>query len=167
MNTFSNAILSAIRAELERQLVTWVPSVDPSRAYAVKIGPLQGNPDLDAAPINVEVYANDPDNPEQWMDEAVEWEIGGTAIWIRRFTLLFRALLVESGESLEESLAIASDLRDRIEQFLLTTNWGSIQSRHEEADFLGGLEGEVSQGGGPDAYDWAGKIRFEVITRRR
>lgn len=166
MTTLISGMLNLIHDTLEQELITNISVDDPARADIVKIGPLQGEPELEDAPISIEVYHSDPQNPEEWVDEIIEYEMPNTAIWKRKFTVLVRALLVESGASLSESLDIISDVMYRAESAIRHIDWGSVSTEIEypmgcPADEI---QSETEQGGGPGEYDWSGKIRFSVLT---
>lgn len=163
----TDTILQHLHNALEKALITDIPAGDPTRAGAVKIGALQGEPDVDEARISVEIYANDPDRPGEWEDEIIEFEIPRTAYWARRFAVSLRCLLVDTGEPLNEASRIASTLKARIEETLLLLDWTGVVSGTERA--IGVLEGQIysltAQSGGPGEYDWSGKFLFEVQTR--
>jgi hypothetical protein len=166
--SMTDAILKTLAAHLTAKLITEIDTDDPARAGAVKIGPLQGEPDVDVARISLELYTNDPDKPGEWADEIIEWELPRAAIWARRFTILWRALLVESGEPLSEAVDIASTVKARIEIALNTVDWSPIDVSGETVMGcpLDEMDSELRQGGGPDEYDWSGKIGFDVWTRQ-
>jgi hypothetical protein len=152
---------------LTEVMITNVDESDPTRAGAVKVGPLQGEPDVDVARISVEIYHNDPENPEEWVDEIVEWEMPRNPIWARRFTILWRALLVDTREELAEALDIASTLKARIEGTLFDMSW--VVTADDESvvgPMLDDMTSEMIQGGGPGEHDWSGKVMFDVLTMR-
>lgn len=161
------AILKQLETSLTDALITSIPENDPTRAGAVKIGPLQGDPDVDAARISVEIYANDPTGTNDWEDEIVEWEMPRTAIWARRFTILWRALLVDTGEDLDEAARIASTIKSRIEFCINRINWSGLE---EDGETVIGCADDMlsvyTQGGGPDEYDYSGYINFDIETRQ-
>ncbi len=166
MSTFTDAAKAGLRNHLENQLITLIDENDAARADYVKVGPFQGEPELEDAPLSVEIYTNDPEKPDEWHDEILEWEMPRTAIWSRKFTVIYQVLLTETSETLAEAEAIASTLRARIERALNTMNWGSINADGEsvEACPLEDMLSMQAQGGGPNEYNYSGKIRFSVIT---
>lgn len=167
MRSIHEAILQFLRDELEDKLIMSVPVDDPARAGAVKIGPLLGNPEIDAARIAVEVYQNDPDvTSDEYRDHAYEWEMPRTVYWRRYFSIIIRALLVETGESLDESLDISGILTGRIEAALIQMDLSSVSADNEQALFIEDIESEMFQGGGEDEYDWTGKIVCTIRTRK-
>jgi hypothetical protein len=138
---------------------------------AVNIGPLQGNPDPDVARISVEVHHNDPESIDgPWRDYVEIVEIGGAVTWARRFTVKIRCLLVNTRESLEEALEVASIVRDRAELALLKDLFPGIQTDDEYVSrgaMATSLKSDMIQGGGPpDSYDFHIKIYFDVYTTR-
>lgn len=167
MTTLSDAVMTYVEGVLETVLTTNPGASDPAQADEVKIGPLQGDPELDDVPVSVEIYSGDPEKvlEDTWEDEIIAWEIGGVAYWARRYTIRYRALLVDSGESLAEALAIISTLQARIEKELRTTDWGTITADDEAVEFINRISSKTIQSGGPDEYDWLGKTRFELVTR--
>jgi hypothetical protein len=167
MTTASDAIKTALQAHLENKLIAEIAEDDVARASVVKIGPLQGEPELEDAPLSVEIYQNDPEKPDEWFDEIIEWEMPRTAVWSRKFVILYRVLLTETGESLAQGLAIASTLKSRIEYALNTMAWGDVVASDESIETcpLDDMVSKLDQGGGPNEYDYSGKIRFTVITR--
>ena len=177
MSGIHSLILNKVRDELEAALITAIPADDPTRAGVVKIGPLQGDPDPDAARISVELYYNDPDQtitgsgmgsaPEAWDDQVDEIECGAAVTWKRRFTIKARCLLESTGEDLAASHQIAAEVRSRIERALLLMKWNvSTTDEYVSRGVLSeSIRGQVVQAGGPpDAYDFHIKIRFEVLT---
>ena len=167
MTTATEAIKTALQTHLENALITAIPEDDPARADVVKIGPLQGDPEIEDAPLSVEIYQNDPEDLEEWWDEIIEWEMPRTAIWSRKFSIQWRALLTELGEPLAEAVAIVSTLKSRLEIALNTMCWTDIEADGEFIDgcSLEEMESRIDQGGGPNEYDYSGKIRFAVLTR--
>ncbi len=164
--TITEATLQHLQTTLEKALITDIDGESPDRAGAVKIGQLQGDPDVDLARISVEIYPNDPQKPGEWEDEIIEWEMPRTAIWSRKFCILYRALLADSREDLDESVNIASVIKDRIEYTLNSMDYTGVSFGTER--IIGcpveHMLSEISQGGGPEEYDWSGKILFEVLT---
>lgn len=165
----TEVILIALRDHLEERLITLVEEGEPARVGVVKIGPLQGEPDVDVARISLEIYANDPEKTDEREDQIVEWEMPMTAIWERHFTILWRALLAETGEGLLDAMAIASDLKHGIEEGVRTLSWASLSSGNERAIGCGPetMEHRIQQGGGPNEYDWTGKLTFTVQTAQQ
>lgn len=166
-----NEILTHIQTRLEADLITTPGSDDSSAATVIKLGPLQGNPDPDAARISVEVHHNDPENLDgPWRDSVEIVEIGGVVTWTRRFTVKIRCLLDTTKEELEESLAIAAIIKDRAELTLLKELFVGIQTDDEyvsRGPMATSLKSDMTQGGGPpDSYDFHIKIYFDVYTTR-
>jgi hypothetical protein len=174
-------ILQQVELALEDALINNVDPEDPALAGAVKIGSLQGNPDPDQARVSVEIYENDPDPfwgtsgttamKDNWDDEIRFIECGGSATWLRRFTIKARALLVNTGENEAEARAIGSTLRSRIEDTLLNLTLQGVKASDGEYVSRGvlsdQLKGEMIRGGGPpDAFDYYIKVRFSVETTR-
>lgn len=173
-----DAIILALTTSLKTALQDIIPTDDTSRAGAVISGPLQGNPDPDQARISVTIFENDPDAfygaaaqsgmSGSWEDTVFEIECGGSITWNRRFTVKARCLLVNTQENLLESRAIASKVRSRIEQTLLSFKGTGISEDGEVVSrgiFGDNVRGEMVQAGGPpDAYDYHIKVRFELQT---
>ena len=165
------AILDAVQARLQSALIDDLPAGDTAAAGVVKIGPLQGDPDPDTARISVELYDNDPDDTGirgVWDDTIYEIECGGGVTWKRRFTVKARCLLEVSQEGLEDSRAVASTVRSRIEHALLSLSLSGVSSENEYVSrgvFSWSMHSEMTQSGGPPAsYDYLIKVRFEVLT---
>lgn len=168
------AIMEKVRSELETELAR--PSTDPTRIGIVMLGPLQGDPDPDVARVSITVHENDPDQlgqtmpsatREAWDDEVSELEIGGVITWSRKFTVRARCLLEQTREDLTHARQIASSVRSRIEKALLGIDFSGVQSDGEYVSrgvFGENIHGEVIQSGGPEAYDFLIKVRFEVLT---
>lgn len=172
------AILDHVRLLLQDALIDNLPVDDASRAGVVKIGHLQGDPDPDEARISVTIHRGDPDAirgmgtattiTDKWNDKVIEIEMGcGTPIttWARRFSVQTRALLENSGENLAQATEIASDIRKRIEHALLGARLTGVREDDEYVSRgIYDLDAETIQSGGPDAYDFLLKVRFEVWT---
>ena len=168
-------IMTKVQAVLQAALIDNVVGVS-TRAGIVMQGPLQGNPDPDVARISVTVHENDPDQlgynlptstREPWDDTVEEVEIGGVITWSRKFTVRARCLLEQSREGLSDARQITSTVRSRIEKALLGINFVDVHSDNEYVSrgvFGEKIRGEVIQSGGPDAYDFLIKVRFEVWT---
>jgi hypothetical protein len=173
-------IINRIVEALQANLIDNIPADDPAIAGVIMKGPLQGDPDPDEARISVTVHENDPDAiyggaPTQmkdaWVDEIAEVECGAdvySVFWNRRFTVKARALLVNTGENLEQTREIASTLQTRIVRTLLGIEWNGVADENEYVSrgSLGmGLKAEALQGGGPpDSYDYYVKVRFDIQT---
>ncbi len=178
------AVMDYVKARLERDLVYNVNAVsstgnsDDAVPGAIKLGPLQGDPDPDTARISVELYENDPDQEikgsgissadRPWKDEIEEIEIGGCITWKRRFTVKVRVLLEGTREDLENARRIASTVRSRVEKSIMQMRFAGVESDGEYVamgPFSDDLNSEMLQAGGPpDAYDFFIKVRFEVLT---
>lgn len=170
-------IIEKVQDELEAKLITSISEISPTRAGVVITGPLQGDPDPDQARISVTVYEGDPDNffsgnitsmDGTWNDEIAETEIGGSAIWNRRFTVKARCLFAASGESKDEARRIATAVKARIERTLLDMSFAGILDSREYVSrpvIYDTMKSEMVQSGGPpDAYDFFIKVRFDVQT---
>lgn len=166
-----NEILEHIQAQLETDLITTPGSDDSSQATVIKLGPLQGNPDPDAARISVEVHHNDPEDIDgPWRDVIAIVEIGGVVTWARRFTVKIRCLLENTKEELDAARAVSAIVRDRAELTLLKELFTGVQTDDEyvsRGPMATSLQSEMIQGGGPpDSYDFHIKIYFDVYTTR-
>jgi hypothetical protein len=173
-----DAIILALTEALSVATQDLIPMDDTTRAGAVGPGPMQGNPDPDVARIAINIFENDPDAfynsgasgmKDSWPDVVEEIECGGSITWKRRFTVTARCLLVNTQEDLLATRAIASKVRSRIEQTLLAfQGTGITDADTGEYVSLGvfgdTLKGEMIQAGGPDAYDYHIKVRFELQT---
>ena len=172
-----NEILELVQSELEAALIDNVSTSDTARAGVVKLGPLQGDPEPDEARISVTLHENDPDivyksgttSQDEWLDEVVEVEIGGSAsvTWARRFSVKARVLLDETQEELAEAREIASIVRSRIEHTLMRISFSGTTYDNEtvvRGIYAPGISGEMTQAGGPGSYDYHIKVRFDVLT---
>lgn len=172
-----NEILEKVLAELTLACITNLSAGDDTKAGAVLIGPLQGDPDPDVARIHISIHENDPDEFTNgmptgtnriWMDEIEEVEIGGATTWKRRFTAKARCLLDQTREELTDARRIASIVRARIEYTLLGISFSGISENGEYVSrpvISEELVGEMLQAGGPpDSYDFIIKVRFSVLT---
>jgi hypothetical protein len=167
-----------VKDRLERDLVSSAGSGDDAIPGAIKLGPLQGDPDPDVARISVELYENDPDQEIKgsgisagdriWKDEIEEIEIGGCITWRRRFTVKVRVLLESTREDLENARRVASTVRSRVEKSILGMRFANVASQGEfvtMGPLSDSLISEMLQAGGPpDAYDFFIKVKFEVLT---
>jgi hypothetical protein len=170
-------ILSRLEESLSQALIESVPEEDPARVGAIKVGPLQGEPDPDVARISIELYYNDPDqaiggsgigqSPDPWDDQVEEIEIGTTITWRRRFTAKVRCLLESTQEDLAATRAIVSTVRSRLERALLQAKFAGVATADEYVSrgvLSENIRAIVAQSGGPGAYDYHIKLRFEVLT---
>lgn len=176
MSGIHNEVLKKLKTELQKALIDDIALDDPARAGVVMIGPLQGNPDPDVARISVTLHENDPEamlgkevggNRSSWDDEVEEIEVGGCITWKRRFTVKARCLLEQSRETLDDARDITSTIRSRIEVALLKLKFAGVASPTEYVSmgvYSENITGEMVQSGGPDAYDFHVKIRFEILT---
>ena len=175
-----DAILTAVKAQLTLDLITNIDPSDIAIPTVIQEGPIQEEPDPADARISITLHENDPDGvykpantnmTDAWVDTVAEIECGAAITWYRRFTVKGRVLLVNTGESLDIARQIASMLRDRIENSLLNMSFGGIVDA-QTGEFVGksvlspGLKGEMIQAGGPEAYDYHLKVRFQVETTR-
>jgi hypothetical protein len=178
MSGIHDAVLEHVRDALEVALIANVAEDDLARAGVILIGPIQDEPAPDIARISVTLHENDPDRlikgavtgmSEDWSDEVDTIEIGGAVTMRRRFSLKARCLLVNTRENLDAARNIASTVRDRCEETLLSIPFVGIVSGNEYvsrgilSDEFGG---EMLQAGGPEAYDYHIKVRFSVLTTR-
>ena len=176
-------ILDAVQAQLTTDLITDPVAADPNDIAVptvIQQGPLQSDPDPADARISVTLHENDPDGvykpantnmTNEWVDTVAEIECGAAITWYRRFTVKARVLLANTQEDLDTTRQIASTLRDRIEMSLLEMDFGSV-SDPVTGEYVGkpvlspGLRGEMIQAGGPEAYDYHIKVRFQLETTR-
>jgi hypothetical protein len=177
MSGIHDPILTRIENSLTDALITIIPIDDPARVGAIKVGPLQGEPDPDVARISIELYYNDPDqaiqgsgigqSPEAWDDTVEEIECGTSITWRRRFTAKVRCLLESTQEDLAATRTIVSTVRSRLERALLRTKFGDLSTEDEYVSrgiLSENIRTIVAQSGGPGAYDYHIKLRFEVLT---
>jgi hypothetical protein len=176
MSAIHEAILNKLQAQLQLDLIDNVPVDDKSRAGLIVLGPLQGDPmDPDAARISVELHENDPDYEDyEWEDLVADdedggLEIGGAITWHRRFTIRARCLLERTQENLAQTKAIASQVRSRLEDSLLKTQFGGLSSGNEYVSrgvLSQDIVSKMVQNGGPGAYDYLIFVRFDVLTTK-
>ena len=172
-------IADFLEETLQEALIDGVLSGDDARAGVILQGPLQGDPDPDAARISVTIHENDPDvvyksgtsgMSDAWEDEVAEIECGGSITMKRRFTVKARCLLVDTAESLSDARRIAATLRSRIEAALINANFNGLSDGSGEFVSKGvlsdSLKGEMIQAGGPGSYDYHIKFRFQVETTK-
>lgn len=175
-----DAILTAVKAQLTLDLITNIDPSDNAIPAVILEGPLQTDPDPADARISITLHENDPDGvykpsntnmTDAWVDEVAEIECGASITWYRRFTVKGRVLLANTQESLDETRQIASKIRDRIENSLLNMSFAGVVDAGT-GEYVGksvlspGLKGEMIQAGGPEAYDYHLKVRFQVETTR-
>jgi hypothetical protein len=170
----NSLIMDKVETELQAACIDNLDASDTTRAGVVQQGPLQGDPDPDEARISITLHENDPDqlqglnaNPSSWEDKVEEVEIGGAVTWKRRFTVKARCLFVNSQESKLEARRIAAAVRTRIERTLMGMDFSSVLYESEYVSrgvFSTQIFGEILQAGGPDAYDFHIKVRFEVLS---
>ena len=172
----SDAIVDKVYSELTIALMKDLEESDPTRAGLILRGPFQDQADLERARIVVEIYENDPDKFQRgavtsmwgaWEDEVAELEIGGSVIWNRRYTVKGRALMTRTKENIDEARLIASTLKDRLTRTLINIDFAGIQDDEEFVSrgvLSRSIQAEAIQGGGPQAYDYYIKVRFEVQT---
>lgn len=174
-------IMLAYKDKLTADLITAIAEDDITRAGVVKIGELNGEPDPDQARISVLIFPNDPEqeisgsgvgnSPEAWDDRVLETEIGGGITYSRKFTVKCRCLFENTGEDLDTSKAIASQVMQRILKSVLTTDLRTVVSDGETV--VRGAFGDhirsslLMSGGPPDSYDYHIKLRFEVWTYQK
>ena len=172
----SDAIVDKVYAELTTALIDDIAEGDPTRVGLILQGPFQGQEDLERARIVIEIYENDPDKFQRgavtsmwgaWEDEVAELEIGGSMIWNRRYTVKARALMTKTKEDIDNARLIASTLKDRLTRTLITIDFAGTQDDEEFVSrgiLSHKIQAEAIQGGGPQAYDYYIKVRFEVQT---
>jgi hypothetical protein len=175
-----DTILDAVQAQLVLDLITNVDPADNAIPSVVQQGPQQTDPDPADARISITLHENDPDGvykpsntnlTDAWVDTVAEIECGAAITWYRRFTVKGRVLLADTQESLDDTREIASKIRDRIENSLLNMSFAGVVDP-ETGEYVGksvlspGLQGEMRQAGGPEAYDYHLKVRFQVETTR-
>jgi len=174
-----NMVLEYTRDELIRFLYDEVSADDKARTNVVKIGFLQGDPDPDEARISVSVFPNDPDqeirgsgignNPAPWDDTIYEEEVGGVLTWSRKYTVKARCLFTDGTEADNEAEArtLAATVKQRIEKAILSIDYGSISSANEyvcRSASSSSIRSTFVQSGGPGAYDFYIKVRFDILT---
>lgn len=176
MSGIHNEILKRLQAELQKAFIDDILVGDPTRAGVILLGPLQGDPDPDVARISITLHENDPEamlgkelggNNGSWNDEIEEVEVGSCVTWKRRFTVKARCLLEQTQENLSDAREIASTIRSRIEAALLKIKFTGIATADEYVSrnaYSEHIQGEMVQSGGPGAYDFHVKIRFEVLS---
>lgn len=173
-----DAILEHVKSNFETDLIDNV--TDNAKVYQVRLGPVQDDPDVSEARLSVTLHENDPDGvykpgstnmSDAWVDQVSEIECSGSVTFVRRFTAKARVLLDTTGEGLSEARDIASKLRTRMEQSLLNMRFSGVTDA-ETGEYVSKrvfnhfIYGEMIQGGGPDAYDYHIKVRFQVETTR-
>jgi len=174
-----NLVLEHTRDELIRMLYTDIAEDDKARTNVVKIGFLQGDPDPDEARISVTVFPNDPDqeirgsgigtNLAPWDDTIYEEEVGGVLTWSRKYTIKARCLFTDGQEAENEALArtLAATAKHRIEKAVLKIDYGEISSDSEyvcRSASSTSLRSAFVQSGGPGAFDFYIKVRFDILT---
>ncbi len=178
MSGIHDLVLVYVWDALKKALIDDISDDDPARAGIVTIGELQGDPTPDDARISVTLHENDPEAAISgvvsglkgtWYDEVDEIEIGGTSTWVRRFSVKARCLLVNTAENLDDARAIASTVRERIEDTLSTLPFTGVANASEYVSrgvLSEEMAGEMLQAGGPEAYDYHIKVRFSLLTTR-
>jgi len=177
MSGIHNLAMLKIQSALQTALIDNIPATDKARAGVIALGPLQGDPDPDTARISVSIFENDPDavlgkegsaETLRWIDTIYDIEVGGCITWQRRFCIKARCLLENTGEDLLTANDIASTVRSRIEQALLSCKFTNVLADSGEyvsrGVFASSLRGDMLQSGGPGAYDFHIKVRFELLT---
>lgn len=176
--SIQDAVLDHIQDAFQLALIDEIDPADPARAGVVQRGRLQDDIDPDEARISVTLHEGDLDAirgvgtatglSSSWNDEIIEMEIGaGSPVptWARRFSVRARCLLEQTAETLDEAQAVASTVRKRIEDTLMHTRYTDVT---EDGEYVCRpaytLQGETIQSGGPDAYDFLIKVRFELWT---
>ena len=171
------AIIDHTVTLLQKTMIDDLLSTDSTRAGVVKKGDLQGEPDPDVARISVTIHENDPDSiigggissmSDSWKDEVIEVEVGGGRTWSRKFTVKIRCLLDRTRESLSIAQSIASTVKERLEEAILSDPFSNIVDGGQyvaRGPFADTFQSEMIQSGGPpDSYDYFIKVRFDVWT---
>lgn len=171
MSAIHKTVMDHLEKILTQALITNIGDTDPAFAGAVKLGPLQGNPEPDTARVSMTVHENDPDDRNRWHDRIVMVEIGNVITYARRFTVKGRCLLEDSRENLDRAREIASTVKNRAEVAILSEGWTGVAAEDGEYVSRGAvarsLRSHVRQGGGPpDSYDFRIAIQFEVWTTK-
>lgn len=171
MSAIHKTVMDHLEEILTVALITNIGDTDPAIAGAVKLGPLQGNPEPDLARVSITIHENDPDDRERWHDRIVMVEIGNVVTYARRFTVKARCLLEFTRESLDQARSIASTVKNRAETAILSERWASVVADDGEYVARGALarslRSHVRQGGGPpDSYDFRISIQFEIWTTK-
>lgn len=170
-------IVNALYAALTTALIDDVPG-DPAIAGVIHKGPLQGDPDPDQARISVVIHDNDPDAVKgidgvtamdsAWAHSNDLIEIGGgfpVHTTVRSFVVAARCLLEATGEDLDDAREIASTVLARIERTIKRMTWSGVASATEGVSSTAfNLNSESIQSGGPEAYDFLIKVRFQLRT---
>lgn len=118
-------IVSLIEDAIKETLVAAFDVEDDSNSTSVTLGRLMDDPEGVDNPI--EVFENDPDNPEDWLhQQATElpghrpqglppalFEIGGAETWVRRFTVRLNVFLTREGYEREPAKEIINDVQGR------------------------------------------------------
>lgn len=163
----------------------------------IKVGRLQDDPTIlpnnaDIPSVGCYIHYNDPsDQGDGWKDglaSAVEssmtnagyqfqsiYEIGGGAIWWRRFWLEWEAFYIDSDNSQANASRLSAALKQVLEHCI--NSQSSVNDNGWECNYVDPL-GETSlrcqvvkshcwEGGGPpDDYIWRGGVWFQVKTGR-
>ncbi len=187
MTGIHKEILDYVEDALHQTLiedVSWLdtsdtPKTGDTKAGWVMVGQSQGDPDIDEARILVTVHENDPGTfhtgsltslSNSWYDRVYFTEVGGVVTMRRRFTVKARCLLESTAETVGEARNIAATIRARIERALLGLTFTGVSTDNEYVSMPvlpRGLYGEIYQSGGPEAYDFHIKVRFEVLSTIR
>lgn len=171
-------ILEAIRAKLQDELITQIPTGTPSRASIVKIGRFQDDPTL--YPISVSISPGDQDDPDYrdgivTLDQmhnlgfdAPAREIGGGQIWWRRGIIKLQCFYVIERYAESVALGHAFEILGRIENCIETIPLNGITDSYGEQAIAPFLYGNTffESGGPPADYIWRGKILWSVLTYR-
>lgn len=171
-------ILAKVLETLQFDLVDNIHPDDTYRPGEIAFSYLQGDPDPEEARISITLHENDPDSfrnmgttssmTSPWNDVILDVEMGSgipVITYRRRFSVLARCLLEGTGETLTQARTTASRVRQRIENSLIAADFSDVSSEGESVQ-RGAFEiaGEQLQSGGPEAYDYIIKVRFEVWT---
>jgi len=181
MASIHDVTLDYIEDELRAALITEVDDDDIALVGHMQQGPSQGSPAPDAARISVTIHENDPDaffdNPASaiknvWPDEIAFVETSQVITWKRRFTIKARCLLVRTKETKDVAREIASTLRTRLEDTLLSMDYTDVEATNGEyvsrKAVAKSMKSEMIQAGGPpNSFDYHIKVRFDVLTTTR
>ncbi|NIV33086.1 MAG: hypothetical protein GWN58_27655 [Anaerolineae bacterium] len=172
-------IADAIKADLEAAF----SADDLAGSDLVRLGRLMDDPEGYENPICV--HENDPDNPDAWLHEQVQspssqnralnpfqspwFEVGGSEVWVRRFTIELHIYLTREGLEREEAKAVIDTVHGRAIHALRNSARipGLIDEYGEQVwmSRCGVAKSRMILAGGPPT-NWIGrgKIWFQAFT---
>lgn len=164
-----NQIMDTVRDALWRELAEETSDNDPTKARLVRAGLLQDDPTR--YKVSILVLPNDQDGDILWRHElapkevAPPYEIGGSEMWLRRFTLILN-MFWSPRTTREQAMLNANILLSKAEDVLarlsvLTTRPDDFG---EYALDLRVKSSHLAPGGGEGQFINYGKIWFEVLT---